>query len=170
MWLKQIFYDYARHTHTKATRKHSWFCDMLWTGLSGEFKAHWGVRCFRPVQTCPGLCSLLYNGLPGLFPGGKVARVWCWSVTLFYHQGWVWVELYPYLPCVLAWHVTGHSLPLCIHTYTRSRYIQVKVSDFFILNGVLIDSIWYIVDSELHNFTGICKLLSSDELNTGYLH
>ena len=37
----------------------------------------------EPSRLAQGLPSLLYNGLPGLFPGGKVARAWCWPVTLF---------------------------------------------------------------------------------------
>jgi hypothetical protein len=65
-------------THTySATRKRSWYGDMLWTGLFGKFKAKWGWEVPDPFGLAPRPTQPPVQWVPGLFPGSKVAKAWC---------------------------------------------------------------------------------------------
>ena len=97
-----------------------------------------GCTCLG-FRTCPdrpwGPPSILYNGYR-VFPGGKSAGTWHWTLTTSGAEVNENVELYIYCPSGTSWPVLGRNLPLPLLAWeTRDRPLPPYLSSY-------IDILW----------------------------
>jgi hypothetical protein len=64
----------------------------------------------------------------------------------------VWVELYPFLPSVPAWHITGQPLPLLLAVYGQGDiYWKINGKKVNLSLSMPLRRIWGI-EMQLHSF------------------
>jgi hypothetical protein len=145
MWMCTLNHLFAPQEHSVTCLYHTntsgWYISLwrVWDssvciathyGLDGpEIESRWGeifhTRSDRPW----GPTNLLYNGYR-VFPGGKAARVWHWTLTPSSAEVEERVELYLYSPSGRLWPVLRWtlSLPYSLNGKKTSITIWIAVN------------------------------------------
>jgi hypothetical protein len=103
---------------------------LLWVGIVTGYgldgpgiESRWGQDFLHPFRLALGPTQPPFQWVPGLFPGGKVARLWCWPPNSIQCQGYRKSRAIPVLP---LWAFVACSGVTFTFTFISSLLLHVR--------------------------------------------